>query len=378
MNRKKIQADFIPFDRLYYIQKTNENHRDIFFEATKELGIKEPLKYQMSFTEYKNVYHCFLTELTHIGKIGFCYPQPLIFKALINEKLINEKNFCVVLFDENFSLLCVYHNGELSRVKNIPTFTLSTLNSKDEQRFGEILKQARIIELLEHQQTELLLSFNDTFEFAEFLSKQMGLECKKLEEILGENALKELSQKSTKYLDSNANFIKKYKKSLPLSLKLTILFVLCFCLTLFLLIMLDLPQYRQNKIVKAENENLYNELLLLEQTTQNLNKELKDLNHSFSTNAVLLEQNIQIFSAILNILKPNQNKSLILHKLFALLNANKLTISLLKLENSRIELLFSTKESWENAFKLFSHNADFKLLEHKEDSYTLILGYQNE
>ncbi|MCX2683132.1 hypothetical protein OQH60_04520 [Campylobacter sp. MIT 21-1685] len=377
MSRKKTQARFISFDKLHYILKTKTSE-DMFLETAKELNLKEPFKYQMSFAEYEGFYHCFFAEFTHIGKEGFCYPQPLIFQALADEKLINEKNFCVVVFNEKFSLLCLYHNAKLSKVKNIPTLTLLTVHSQDEQRFAEILQQARIIELLQYHQIQLLLSFNDTVHFTTFLGKQTGIKYVQLEQILGNNALEELSQKSIKYLDENANFIKQYKRTFPLYLKLFILFISCFCLTLFSLTMLELPRYQQNKIIKAENENLNNELVLLEQKTQKLLKEFKDLNHTLYTESLLLEQNIQIFNAIFETLKPNQNKTFLLYKLFTLLNANKITISLLRFEDSKLTLFLNTQENWRNAYMLFSQNSEFKLLEHDELSYTLVLGYDNE
>lgn len=381
--KNKIQNHFVPFDKTFYLQKEGEFQNDFLFkQATMELGLSPIFDYQMSFLKNQEKYYIFLTHIKNLNKNSFSYPQPLIFQALFYEKFIEQENFAVLVFDENFTFLCFYKKGKLNGVKNIPQFSLKDILEKNESQrkdlFSQILfEQGRVFELFKYNQSEILISFCDVFGFGEFLSQKTLKTHIKLENLIPENALENLSIFSHKYLDSNANFIKKEKSQMKFYIKSLISFLAFYLATLIFLTLSSYPQYKQNINTKQSNENLTNELLELDLKTKLLNEELEKLNATFKENSMTLQKNEEFLQNLSQNFYPDKNRILILVEMIEILNQNSIKISFLGLENKELKLIFNDKENLDKALNFFENQTRFKILQKNESNYHLILGYDN-
>ncbi len=379
--KEKTQSHFVSFDKIFYLQKEGDFQSDFLFkQATLELNLSPAFEYQMSFFKNENKYFIFLTHIKNLSKASFCYPQPLIFSTLYKENFIKEKNFAVLLFEENFTFFCFYQNAKLNSVRNIPQFSLKDLSEKEqkEEFFSQMLfEQGRILELFEYNKSEILLSFKDLFDFGGFFTQKTQKTHAKLESLLKENALETLSVLSSKHLDNDANFIKNEKTQVKFTLKALLVFLGFFALSLAFLLLLDYPKYKQNEATKLSNENLQNELLSLDLKTQNLSKELEKLGLLTDKNKEKLRLKEEILTNLKENFYPQKNRIFILAKIIEILNENALKISHLSLENNELECIFNDKENLNKALNIFEEQKNFKILEKDENTYHLKLGFND-
>ncbi|MCH5336343.1 MAG: hypothetical protein J1D99_02875 [Campylobacter sp.] len=378
----KNKNHFIPFDELFYLQKEGEFQNDFLFEQSIiELGLSPMFEYQMSFFKEQNKYHIFLTHINNLNQKEFCYPQPLIFGTLFDEKLIKQRNFAVLVFDKKFAFLCFYQNAKLSNVRNLPQFSLKDIDERNklnkEDFFSQMLfEQGRILQLFEYNKSEILITFCDEFNFGEFFKQKTLKNHIELESFFKENALQSLSELSHKHLNIDANFIKEEKKQIKTYISFIVVFFVFYLGTLVFLMVLDYPKFKQNENTKQSNENLKNELKTLNLKSKLLNEELEKLNASLNQNKILLEKNEELLQTLSYNFYPHKDRILILSQIIEILNQSSIKISVLNLENKEIKLVFNDKENLDKALNSFKNESLFKIL--KQDKNYLILGYENE
>lgn len=379
--KNRTKEHFIPFDKLFYLQKSGEFQNDsLFRQVAAELGLNSIFEYQMSFFQNQDDYHVFLTHVDNLGKNEFCYPQPLIFGALFDEKLIKQKNFAVLVFDKKFAFLSFYKNGKLNSVRNLPQFSLSDIYEKNEGEresyFLQMLfEQGRILQLFEHNKSEILISFCDEFNFGEFFKQKTLKTHVKLESFLGENALQNLSKLSHKRLDINANFIKEEKTRMKPYVNFMVLFLVfyfgAFIFSMFL-------HHRQNQTIKQNNENIENELKTLDLELKLLNEELKNLDSTLNQNNTLLTVKEKALQDLSENFYPDKNRIAILTQVIEILNQSAIKISTLSLEDTKLKLVFNNRENLDKAVNSFGNQVRFKILEKDEKNHYLSLGYKDE
>ncbi|EAH8811920.1 hypothetical protein EWP88_09560, partial [Campylobacter coli] len=134
-----------------------------------------------------------------LPKTQFCFPQPLVFQSLFLENKIKEENFCILEIKPQKVFLCFYEQGKFK--------TFKTLDFCD--NIEEFINKSRILELLQHYESKILLS-TKAHEIFNLISAKAKLPFKMIQE-----DKIALSKHSIHHLDKNANFIKHYKKYLP-------------------------------------------------------------------------------------------------------------------------------------------------------------------
>ena len=355
--RKKI--DYISSCDLLYAQKTGDLDDDELFKAViSSLKPQNPFSLKMAYLKLDSIYHCFLTPIAKLKKSFLSFPEPLIFKPLYDENLIDESNFCVLKIYEKNLYLYFYENNNFTNFKKIENF------SQTEQ----FLKENRIIELLKHYESKLLLSF----EKENFIAQKSGLKHINLNDLLGENALLSLSFKSAN-LSQTCSFI-RLKDELSIFTKMGILFVFSFFIMLFILLFNDFLAYKQNEETKVKNEIFGEEMARISAQKQKLLSEIKDLNRSVEAEQIIFDEKEQILSKIISKLKPSKKQSEILYKVIFWLNNNELKISRLNLDGKKISISLINAENLENSLKDLDENLELV----KENKSEILLEFKNE
>ncbi len=351
----KIKADFIGFDKLIYKQKNGKFEEDeLFKELSKELNLNNIFDYQMAFLKDDEVYHCFLTQISNLPNTHFCYPKPLIFQVLNENKMIKEDNFCILEINATFVYLCFYKKGKFKSFKKI----------KNEENWEYFLKQNRIIELLKYYESEMIIALNTwNNEIPNFSYKTIDY------------SNDTLAKLSISCLDNQSNFIKGNKNKFPLYFQLSLLFLIVFLFASGGFILNDFIKYQNHKKTYIENENSQNEIYTAQkEQNQKLQKSLEDLNLSLYNENILLEQNLNQLHEIKNTILPYKNNATNLEKIISWLNQFSLKISALKLNNSHIILTFINKENYQKALKVIK--SDFILALKDKERYQITLELQ--
>ncbi|MFQ6341702.1 hypothetical protein [Campylobacter sp. VTCC 70190] len=354
--------DFLPSSCLLYIQKIGSYKEDALFQIlSSDFKLAKPFDYQMAFFKNNEIYHCFLAPISKLKKSRFCFPEPLIFQALFDERLIEERDYCILNLYDKTLYLCFYQEGKFNNLKKIENFNPNNMDS--------FFKQNRFIELLKHYESKVLL-YSDLDIIKPYFSSQ--IKCLNLNDILHKNSLLKLSSYSIKNLDKNCNFIKHNKIKISFWVKIILLFIFSLSLSMMVLLFKDFLEYKQNKELQNKNLILQKELNKLEDEKQELLAHLENLNQNLvKQNSTLLKQ-----EELLNRLNKevNKNKASMLYKI--LLELKGLKISALKLENSKFSLVFNEQADYENALnKLLTH---FRLLKEDKTLYTLDLEFLDE
>jgi len=353
----------VPYDELLYVEKKGAFSNDTLFESViSELKLENAFEYQMSFVKNAENFYVFVSHIKNLNQDKFIYPLPLIFGALFDEKYITQKNFTLVFFGENNSFMCFYKEGKFKALKHLPKSGLKDLERRDLKiHFNDLLVAGRIVELFEYYESEILVTFNDKFDFSSFFKLQNSKPAIKLENLFKNEALQNLAFLSTKYLDFNANFSKEKQVNFKPFLNLCACFALAFMGALLFLFLLDYPKYQQNQLAKENNINLKN-------TLEKLDENLKLAQETLQKKEQVIEQNensLKIYKALLehlqNTFKPSKNQVLVLFELFKELNENSVKISSLTYKNSELKIGFSDGQSQAKALKLFEDNLNFKL-----------------
>lgn len=384
MKKIKNQITFIPFNQLIYTQKQGEFDNDLLFiNTTKELNLTPAFKYQMSFIKQNNTYHIFFTLVENLKSFKFCYPEPLLFKVLFDEKLIKESNFALINFNENFTFLTFYQNGNLCAIKNLPQFSLEDISLKNqnekEKLFYEILfEQGRVLELLKYYKTQIFIFYNDKFKFSQFLVKHIDISFLNLENILNENSLEKLSVLAQKHLNNDANFIKITKTNFTPYLKIIIFFLLCYCFSLAILFLKNYSSYKENKITKEYNQNLNYEFQSIIKKNNNTSQENQELVSMINNQKLLLKQNENILLELNKNFILNKDQTHILFEFISLLNQKNIQISTLNLSNYTIIVSFHNKDNFKKTLELFDNNSLFKIIDKNEIALKIFLDYKND
>ncbi|QWU80233.1 hypothetical protein CNZW441b_0919 [Campylobacter novaezeelandiae] len=383
MKKSKNQGSFISFNQLIYTQKQGEFDNDsLFINTTKELNLTPAFKYQMSFVKQNDTYHIFFTLIENLNSLKFCYPEPLLFKVLFDEKIIKESNFALINFNENFTFLTFYQNGNLCTIKNLPQFSLKDINLKNqnerEKLFFEILfEQGRVLELLKYYKTQIFILHRDQFKFSQFLMKHIDIPFLNLENILKENALEKLSVLAQKHLDNDANFIKITKTNFTPYLKIIVFFLLCYCFSLAILFLKNYPSYKESQITKKYNQNLNYEFEKIIKQNNNIKQENQELNSMINNQKLLLKQNENILLELnKNFILNNQTRTLF--EFISLLNQKNIQILTLSLSNYTIMVSFYNKDNFKKTLELFNDKSSFKIIDKDETALKISLGYKND
>ncbi|EGD3548412.1 hypothetical protein H6N77_001378, partial [Campylobacter jejuni] len=195
------KINFIKSTDLLYAQRTGISKEDeLFNNLTADFKLSKPFDYQIAFFKHNEIYHCFLAPVYKLKKSRFCFPEPLIFQALFDERFIEESNYCVLNLYNQTIYLYFYQEGKFTNLKKIENFNPSNMDL--------FFKQNRFIELIKHYESKLLL-YQDLDTIKHYFSSQ--IKCLNLNDILNKNSLLKLSSYSIKHLNQNCNFIKHNK-----------------------------------------------------------------------------------------------------------------------------------------------------------------------
>lgn len=360
------KVDFIKATDLLYTQKIGTYEEDELFNSlSMDYKLDNPFSYQMAFLKHNEIYHCFLTPVSKLKKKSFCFPEPLIFQALLDENLIKENNFCILnLYDQNLYLY-FYEEGKFSSLKKMENF-----NQNNMQFF---LEQNRFIELLKHYGSKIIIH-NKIDNIQHHIT--LPIQCLNLEDLINKNSFLKLSLYSAKYLDQTCNFIKHNKLKMPFYLKMLLLFILIFALTMIFLLCGDFIQYKQNKEIQNKNNLIQEQLVKLKQDKEKLLTKIRDLNLTLDRKILSTQQQKQILSSLISEINLNKNQAPLLKEIILWLNTNKLKITHLKLEESKITLTFSNENYFQLALKQL--NLNFKILNKDEVSYKITLEISHE
>ncbi|EAH7828303.1 hypothetical protein EPW42_03120 [Campylobacter coli] len=336
----KNKAHFISFENLIYKQKNgNFEEDDLFKELTKECDLQNPFEYQLAFLKQDQIYHCFLARVAKLPKTQFCFPQPLVFQSLFLENKIKEENFCILEIKPQKVFLCFYEQGKFK--------TFKTLDFCD--NIEEFINKSRILELLQHYESKILLS-TKAHEIFNLISAKAKLPFKMIQE-----DKIALSKHSIHHLDKNANFIKHYKKYLPWYFKFIFLFALSFIISIVVLSLIDFAQYQNAKTTHIQNEISQNKIYeIQEKQNQKLKANIEQLQLEIQTQNLLLEKYSEQLSKITQNFKADKNTILILTKAIAWLNDHSLRISNLMIDKTLITIKFSNEEDFNKALQFTS------------------------
>ncbi|HED4590771.1 TPA: hypothetical protein R4430_001567, partial [Campylobacter jejuni] len=204
------KINFIKSTDLLYTQRTGISKEDeLFNNLTADFKLSKPFDYQIAFFKHNEIYHCFLAPVYKLKKSRFCFPEPLIFQALFDERFIEESDYCVLNLYDQTLYLYFYQEGKFINLKKIENFNPGNMDL--------FFKQNRFTELLKHYESKLLL-YQDLDTIKHYFSSQ--IKCLNLNDILDKNSLLKLSSYSIKNLDQNCNFIKHNKIKISISFKI--------------------------------------------------------------------------------------------------------------------------------------------------------------
>lgn len=348
----KNKAHFIGFENLIYKQKNGNFEEDsLFKELTKECDLQNPFEYQLAFLKQDQIYHCFLTWAAKLPKTKFCFPEPLIFQSLFLENKIKEENFCILEISSKKVFLCFYEQGKFK--------TFKTLNFCD--NVEEFINKSRILELLQHYESKILLS-GKAYEIIDLISTKAKLPLK----IIQEDKIA-LSNHSIHHLDKNANFIKYYQKHLPWYFKFIFLFALSFIINIGILSLIDFVQYQSAK--KAHIQNKIYEIQ--ENQNQKLKANIEKLQLEIQAQDFLLEKYSEQLSKITQNFKADKDTILILTKIITWLNDHSLKIANLMIDKTLITIKFSNEENFNKALQFTS--PQFNLISQDKFLYEITL-----
>ncbi|HDZ5120191.1 TPA: hypothetical protein RTH40_000722 [Campylobacter jejuni] len=357
------KIDFIKSADLLYAQRTGIFKEDeLFNNLTSDFKLNKPFDYQIAFLKYNEIYHCFLTPVCKLKKSRFCFPEPLIFQALFDERLIKESDYCVLNLYDKTLYLYFYQEGKFSNLKKIENF--------NPENIGLFFEQNRFIELLKHYESKLLLH-RDLDIIKHYFSSQ--IKCLNLNDLLDENSLLKLSSYSIKNLDQNCNFIKYNKIKISFSLKIILLFIFSLSLSMIILLFGDFIEYKQNKEIQNKNFIIQEEISKLKQDRQRLLKNIQDLNLTLSDKILSIQQQTDILSIITKEINLDKNKTIILNQIISWLNSNGLKIINLEFEQTKIILSFINENHFKTALK--NLNSTFKILDKNEETFNIILNH---
>ncbi|XAK35469.1 hypothetical protein AAH951_06380 [Campylobacter coli] len=353
----KNKAHFIGFENLIYKQKNGNFEEDsLFKELTKECDLQNPFEYQLAFLKQDQIYHCFLTWAAKLPKTKFCFPEPLIFQSLFLENKIKEGNFCILEISSKKVFLCFYEQGKFK--------TFKTLNFCD--NVEEFINKSRILELLQHYESKILLS-TKAHEIIDLISTKAKLPLK----IIQEDKIT-LSNHSIHHLDKNANFIKYYQKHLPWYFKFIFLFVLSFIISIGILSLIDFTQYQSAKKTHIQNEISQNKIYeIQENQNQKLKANIEKLQLEIQTQDLLLEKYSEQLSKITQNFKADKDTILILTKIITWLNDHSLKIANLMIDKTLITIKFSNEENFNKALQFTS--PQFNLISQDKFLYEITL-----
>ncbi|KAA6233743.1 hypothetical protein FMM56_02215 [Campylobacter sp. LR264d] len=361
---KKIEAEIITCDKLYYTFLKGEfDEENLFLRASENLKLNLAYQHKMAFVKNDDIYHIFFTHFSNL-KAKNAYPLPFIFKLLTSLNLIKEKNFCILCFEKKYSFICFYENDNFTNFKTLPQ-----LENKDITGFKSLCENARILKLLNHYKSELLISLNDELNLAKFFDEKIKI--LKLESLY-KKPLNELLKQSS-LLSKNENFIKEKEIDKKPFIKLAFGFVGVYILFLLIFLLSSYPKYKEHKNTKLYNQNMQDTLLKLDENISFLSLNLKDSKQKLENIKFLNDEKMGRIETFKNAL--TNDKLLILSKLILFLNENGLKISALNIDEN-IKLSFNNKDAFKKASMLFKENANFKLLRSSEKE--LFLGFKNE
>lgn len=70
----------------------------------------------------------FFSACLQIEKSRFCFPEPLIFQALFDERFIEESDYCVLNLYDQTLYLYFYQEGKFINLKKIENFNPSNMD----------------------------------------------------------------------------------------------------------------------------------------------------------------------------------------------------------------------------------------------------------
>lgn len=358
------EVKFVNFDKFLYIKlQDNDDLEKLFNDSIEKLNIKDKFKYQPSFYKNGDFCHIFLKEYEN-EKIDFLYPKPLIFENLANQNLIKEKNYAVLIFEDNNTFLCFFKNKKFIYLKQLIKFDLKSIkeNENKEKLFFEILhEKGRVLELLKHYESQILILVDDKYDFLSFVKKYF--KCQNLDLLIN---LNKLASFSPKYLNYNANFIKEKSKKIYFLYKLLIIFLAVFIISILFLCVIS---YKNMNDIKSNNENIDFQVIKLNEYEKNLKEKLQNLIKINNEK----EKDIKAKEKLNDILKEqNISKIQILNDLILILNKQNLLITNLSIINNDINISFYDDLKNGNIF----NNSKFQLLEQNQN--TIKLKYKNE
>ncbi|WP_139425303.1 hypothetical protein [Campylobacter armoricus] len=118
MNKKKINNNYINYEKLLYINFPNLlNEDEILIKSFKELGIKDDFSYKLAYFYNEQHTHVFLTKFENILDYDVLIPEPLLFEAYFNQKI--SKNL-VLIFKNKYIVLVEYLGNQFQNCKTIP------------------------------------------------------------------------------------------------------------------------------------------------------------------------------------------------------------------------------------------------------------------
>ncbi|EJV0354820.1 hypothetical protein N5223_001544, partial [Campylobacter jejuni] len=159
------KINFIKSTDLLYAQRTGISKEDeLFNNLTADFKLSKPFDYQIAFFKHSEIYHCFLAPVCKLRKSRFCFPEPLIFQALFDERFIEESDYCVLNLYDQTLYLYFYQEGKFSNLKKIENFNPSNMDL--------FFKQNRFIEILKHYESKLLL-YQDLDTIKHYFSSQI-------------------------------------------------------------------------------------------------------------------------------------------------------------------------------------------------------------
>ncbi|MFK0448977.1 hypothetical protein ACISOL_06005, partial [Campylobacter jejuni] len=107
------KINFIKSTDLLYAQRTGISKEDeLFNNLTADFKLSKPFDYQIAFFKHNEIYHCFLAPVYKLKKSRFCFPEPLIFQALFDERFIEESDYCVLNLYDQTLYLYFYQEGK--------------------------------------------------------------------------------------------------------------------------------------------------------------------------------------------------------------------------------------------------------------------------
>ncbi len=360
------KIDFIKSTDLLYAQRMGVSKEDeLFNNLTADFKLSKPFDYQIAFCKNNEIYHCFLTPVCKLKKSRFCFPEPLIFQALFDERFIEESDYCVLILHDRTLYLYFYQEGKFSNLKKIENFNPNNIDL--------FFEQNRFIELLKHYESKLLL-YQDLDAIKHYFSSQ--IKCLNLNNILDKNSLLKLSLYSVKNLDQNCNFIKHNKAKISLFFKIILLFTFSFSLSMIILLFKDFIEYKQNKEIQNKNFAIQEEIFRLKQDKQRLLTNIQDLNLTLSNKISSIQQQIHILSIITKEINLDKNRTIILNQIISWLNSNELKITNLEFEQTKIILSFINENHFKRALK--NLNSSFNILDKNEETFNIILEVRHE